>query len=410
MRILIPTQNYFQPNNGQAVFARHLAEGLAAEGHAVLVLSPSDRCRPYEQVSGSLQVKAVSSRSLAPFYSDVFVTSRPATEVRDALAAFQPDIAHIQDHFPLCRSVVAIASEQGLPLAGTNHFLPENIVPFVPVFSRFARSRAGMQRIMWRQVRHVFDRLARASAPSETAAAILRRQGLPIPVEAISCGVDLRAFHPDASVDRAAMRRRYKMDGERAVFFFVGRVDREKRLDVLLDALPLLNRQDAQLAIAGRGRDLEALQAQARRLGLGERVVILGFVPEQDLNALLNSVDIFVMPSEAELQSIATLEAMAAGRPVLAANARALPELVEEGTNGALFRAGDPADAAARMAFLLDMRARWEEMGQASLARAQQHSLPNTIRRYQEFYRRALDARVQDVIPQERARGVRSPS
>jgi len=410
MRILIATQNYFQPNNGQAVFARNLAEGLVAEGHSVLVLAPSERSRAYEEVHGGLQVQAVSSRSLAPFYADVFVTPRPRAEVERALGAFRPDIVHIQDHFPLCRSVVEVAAEQGLPLVGTNHFLPENIIPFVPVLSRSARTRAWMERFMWRQVLSVFDRLALASAPTETAAAILRRQGIRIPVEAISCGVDLRAFHPDPAVDRPAMRRRYGLDGDHAVFFFVGRVDREKRLDVLLDALPLLDRRDVQLAIAGRGRDLESLQLQARRLSLGDRVVFAGFVPEEDLNPLLNSVDIFAMPSEAELQSIATLEAMAAGRPVLAADARALPELVEEGVNGTLFRAGDAAQAAARMAWLLDERRRWEEMGRASLARVQSHSLPNTVRRYQDFYLRALACRHSSEAEEPQRPPLTSPS
>lgn len=390
MRILIATQNYFQPNNGQAVFVRNLAEGLVAEGHVALALAPSERSRAYEEARNGLQVRAVSSRSLAPFYRDVFVTPRPKAEVESAIASFQPDIVHIQDHFPLCRSVVTVAAEQGLPLVGTNHFLPENIIPFVPVLSRSARLRAWMERFMWRQVLQVFNRLELASAPTETAAAILRRQDLRVPVEAISCGVDLSTFFPDSTVDRTAMRRRYGLDSDRAVFFFVGRVDREKRLDVLLDALPLLDRTDAQLAIAGRGRDLESLRAQARRLHLGDRVVFAGFVPEEDLNALLNSVDIFAMPSEAELQSIATLEAMATGRPVLAANARALPELVEEGVNGALFRAGDAAHAAKCMAQMLDARKQWGEMGKASIARVQSHSLPNTVRSYQDFYRRAL--------------------
>jgi glycosyltransferase involved in cell wall biosynthesis len=105
---------------------------------------------------------------------------------------------------------------------------------------------------------------------------------------------------------------------------------------------------------------------------------------------LLNSVDIFAMPSEAELQSIATLEAMACGRPVLAANARALPELVEHGVNGFLFRAGDVEDAAQWMARLADQRERWAVMGAASLAKVRPHSLSNTFRRYRELYRSLL--------------------
>lgn len=390
MRIAIATQNFFQPNNGQAVFAAHLAEGLAGGGHEVLVLAPSPRGRAFEESRQGVQVAAIKSIALKPFYSDVFVTPRPLGAVTARLAAFQPDIVHIQDHFPLCRGVVTAAVEAGLPLVGTNHFLPENIIPFVPVFSQFARSRAWMERYLWRMVLRVFTHVRAATSPTETAAALLRRQGLPIPVQAISCGVDLGRFTPESAVDRGTLRLRYGLDKTGTVFLFVGRVDREKRLDVLLHALHLLQRQDIQLAIVGSGRDLGGLQALARQLQLRDRVVFTGYVPFEDLPPLINSIDIFAMPSEAELQSIATLEAMATGRPVLAADARALPELVESGVNGYLFRAGDPEDAARRMAQLVTERDRWGEMGHAGLRKAQQHALPRTIERYADLYAQVL--------------------
>jgi hypothetical protein len=78
-----------------------------------------------------------------------------------------------------------------------------------------------------------------------------------------------------------------------------------------------------------------------------------GFGPPPQLPALLACADYFAMAGDVELQSTATLEAMAAGLPVLAAAAGALPELVADGVNDALFRANDPADTAARMAALL---------------------------------------------------------
>ncbi|HZO87920.1 MAG TPA: glycosyltransferase [Chthonomonadaceae bacterium] len=390
MRIVIATQNYFQPNNGQAVFVAHLAEGLASDGHQVLVMTPSDRRRAYTTTQGRVRVEAITALSLAPWYPDVYVTFRPQKEVARLLESFAPDIVHIQDHFPLCRSVVRAARQRRLPLIGTNHFLPENIIPFVPVLSRSARCRRWMERLLWRMVLRVFDKMGLATAPTETAAALLRRQGLVVPVYAVSCGVDLDTYRPDPSVDRAALRRRYGLSPDRPILFFVGRVDREKRLDVLIEALPQLEPAAAQLAIAGRGRDLAALQAQAQRLGLADRVVFVGFVPEADLPALLNSVDIFAMPSEAELLSLATLEAMATGLPVLAANARALPELVENGVNGYLFRAGDAGDAARRIDQLLCEQHRWGAMGAASLAKARAHSLQNTIRRYEELYHQTL--------------------
>jgi 1,2-diacylglycerol 3-alpha-glucosyltransferase len=97
------------------------------------------------------------------------------------------------------------------------------------------------------------------------------------------------------------------------------------------------------------------------------------------------------MPSDAELQSIATLEAMATGRPILAANARALPELVQPGVNGYLFEHGDPENAARAIAKLVDQRDDWAAMGAASREIALPHNLANTIHRYEELYSTLLD-------------------
>ena len=211
-----------------------------------------------------------------------------------------------------------------------------------------------------------------------------------VPVFPISCGVDLKRFRPGALEERQALRGRYGLDPRRRLFLFVGRIGREKRVDVLLRALALLHRADLQVAITGQGSELVSLKRLAAHLGLEESARFTGYVPEGDLPGLLHSADVFVMPSESELLSIATLEAMASGLPLLAAHAKALPELVSEGLNGYLFRAGDVLDLARHMAILADHPERLPKMGAASLERAQAHSLENMLDNYEKVYERVL--------------------
>jgi 1,2-diacylglycerol 3-alpha-glucosyltransferase len=161
-------------------------------------------------------------------------------------------------------------------------------------------------------------------------------------------------------------------------------------LDVLLNAMRLLDRNDIQLVIAGHGAARNTLEIFTKELGLGERVHFTGFIPHEDLPGLLNSVDVFTMPSEAELLSIASLEAMACGRPMLLANAVALPELVDDGVNGYLFKAGDVTDAAMCITLLADQPERWAEMGAASLRKARFHGFENTMRKYEMIYQGML--------------------
>jgi 1,2-diacylglycerol 3-alpha-glucosyltransferase len=390
LRLAIATQTYDPHLNGQGAFARHLAEGLAHDGHQVLVLAPSDRFRAYCRVQNGVQVQAVTAIPVWPMAPQVHVTPLPAPVVHRALDDFQPQIVHIQDHYPLCRSVVHATVERKLPLIATNHFLPENMVDEVSLFSLFPEV---ISPVLWKTVLDVFNQADLATTPTETAAEILRSQDLRVPVHAISCGVNLEHFYPDPSVDRAEMRRRYGLDPECILLLFVGRLQGEKRLDVLIHALQRLARPDIQLAVAGRGAQRRELTEMASELIAAGRVVFTGFVPDEDLPGLLNSADIFVMPSDAELQSIATLEAMATGRPILAANARALPELVDDGVNGYLFEHGSPEEAARCLGELLRRREDWPAMGAASREIALPHDLANTIRRYEDLYHAAIGDR-----------------
>ena len=167
----------------------------------------------------------------------------------------------------------------------------------------------------------------------------------------------------------------------------MGRLDGEKRLDVLIEAISLLPRDDIQLAVGGKGLYEQILRKQVQALGLEGRVKFIGFVQPEDLPNLYNSVDVFTMPSPEELQSIATLEAMACGKPILAANARALPELVQTDVNGYLFKSNDPKDAAQGIEHLINARDKWKVMGKAGFERAQLHSLESSIEHYEEHYK-----------------------
>ncbi len=118
------------------------------------------------------------------------------------------------------------------------------------------------------------------TSPSRTAANLVRAAGLDRPVYAISCGVDNDLFRPDPSVDKCYWREHYGMDPNRIIFFFVGRVDKEKKLDVLIRAMELINRDDVQLVIGGKGAALAELEALAEKLEFGEKSSFYRFYPE----------------------------------------------------------------------------------------------------------------------------------
>src|SRR5260221_8285907 len=382
MRIIIVSQTY-SAGNGQASFTIHLAESMAQLGHQVMVLEPAKSMNASARIQNGVQVEMIPALHVSPIHPEAYITPFPAAHIRKLMREFQPEVVHIQDHYFLCSAAVNEARKLHIPVMGTNHFLPENLLPFLRKFP-------NLQHIftipLWKMMLTVFNKLDLTTTPSQTAARILRKQKIHIPVHAISNGVDTSRFQPDPKVDRVGIRRKYNLATDKSIVLYVGRLDGEKRLDTLLEAVALLPQADFQLAIAGHGLYEQLLRKQMQALGLEGRVVFIGFVQPDDLPALYNSADIFVMPSPEELQSIATLEAMACGKPVLAADARALPELVSSGVNGYLFRACDAEDAARHMDQLLNECVNWPWMGQASFERAQTHSLQNTIIHFEEHY------------------------
>jgi glycosyltransferase involved in cell wall biosynthesis len=384
MRVLFSGQSYYRKDNGQAVFMIRLAEGLVRAGHEVMALAPSMRGVAQRELVHGVIVQTVPALHLG---HNLNVTAFSDGWVEDTIADFAPDIIHIQDHFFLNRTVLRVARQRSIPIVGTNHFLPANWSNnlYIP------RSVQGVvHKAMWKDMLQVYNQLDAATTPTETAVTILRKQDIRIPVKAISCGVDQDEFFPEAGLDRDVIRRHFHLAPDKPVLLYVGRVDREKGLDYLVEAAALLPSLSFQIAVAGKGMYRDSLMEMVHELQIEDRIAFPGYIDSDDLPLLLNSVDAFVMPSSAELQSIATLEAMSCAKPILAANARALPELVEHGVNGYLFNPQNAASLADNIRAFLSMPERWAEMGQASLERARPHQLQHTIKRYVEWYESVL--------------------
>ena len=166
MRILIVGQTYSPARNGQAVFSTHLAEGLAGRGHAVLVVAPAisnDAGRSRGENPALLEAPSVALNIL---HGDVFLTLTPAGVVQRAFDQFQPDIVHIQDHYPISRAALRLARRWRIAVVATNHFVPENLLPYIPAT---LRRRRLIDRALWRWALDSLNRADWVTAPSETA-------------------------------------------------------------------------------------------------------------------------------------------------------------------------------------------------------------------------------------------------
>jgi glycogen(starch) synthase len=170
-------------------------------------------------------------------------------------------------------------------------------------------------------------------------------------LDVISNGVDLDAVHKPDGIEEFRAER--LADGEKMIFF-AGRLEYEKGVQTVLEALPLVNEQvPVRFLVAGVGTHEQALREHVERDGLDGHVEFLGFVPDEELAMFYAAADLAVVPSLYEPFGMVALETMAAGTPCIAADTGGLRELVVHDATGLRFEPGDPASLAGAILRLL---------------------------------------------------------
>lgn len=382
MRILIGADTFAPDINGAARFAERLAAGLVQRGHDVHVSAPNQayrRSKPHTEIieGERMTLHRLPSVRWAPHDWLRFVWPwRSKHWARTVLDRVNPDVVHIQSHIVIGRGLARIARQRGIPVIATNHVMAENILEHTTMpdaVNRFITKHA------WADAKRTFDLTRAVTTPTRRAADFLEGTVAVKGVIPVSCGIDRTQYTPVIA------------PREKNRIVFVGRLTAEKQIDVILQAMTKLDPAlDTTFDIVGGGDQRKQLENLATQLGLGDRVTFHGRTSDEELRALLSRASLFVIASIAELQSIATMEAMASALPIVAADAVALPHLVHHGENGYLFEPGNVDELAARLADVLTAEpAEYARMQQASLDGVAIHDINRTLDTFEALYRDA---------------------
>lgn len=383
MKILIASDLHWPTINGVATFSRNLAKGMADLGHEVLVIAPSQTGKPYREVDSNHVI--IRTRSVPfPFYQNFRISPTPQREVKRIIEEFDPDVIHIQMLMWIGQSAMRYGNKAGVPIVSTNHAIPENLMDNLKLLAPIARPINYMLREYGRRFHSRSDFI---TMPTQSAIDMLNASDkiLDKPMVPISNGIDLSRFKPGPVDDDVYAR--FKLPKDMPIVTYIGRIDAEKHINKLIEAfIRVLDEKEAHLLIVGDGVERPNLEHMVHQKNIVRHVTFTGKVSDEDLEALHRVGTVYCMPSPAELQSIATLEAMASGQPIVAVDAGALGELCQDGRNGVLCERDNVEQMHEGIVRIISDKKLRQAFAEESLAIAKTHDIAYTMRAFEKVY------------------------
>jgi glycosyltransferase involved in cell wall biosynthesis len=392
MRIAMFTDYFFPELGGIQDSVATISRALARRGHQVDICAPRYGKRDYRRIGAPPRERDLGAavrirrRASLPFPS----TTRQSRAALISPLGWtslaldgRPDLIHVHSFFGIGLEALFNAACLRLPVVGTNHTTVAGFAPLLPMSVQKASAY-----VAW-----FYNRCDCVTAPSRSVFEELHGAGLRRPRRVVSNPIDTELFRPPCAEERAELRARFGFDSFTVAY--AGRLGPEKNVAALLRALAAIPPGAARptLVLAGHGSQEPALRNLAAEMGIAASVRFLGTLPQSRLAALLRAADTFAIMSTSETQSMALLQAMASGLPVVAADSRALPEFVTP-ANGALVDPHDPRAVAAALRALAATPDRCRRMGQAGRAIAERYGIETIADEWEQLYRSVLQGRL----------------
>ncbi len=387
MKILISVELYYPQTIGSAYATYRLASGLAARGHKVSVICTGDSMATKRALEKDIEVFRISSFPI-PLNKKFRFSPLAHHAIGPILEEVKPDIIHVQDHLTIGSSVIETALKHKIPIVGTNHFHPDNLIHYLNAPPNIENK---IRKVAWKHLDAVFGHLDYLTTPSEIAKNVMQSNGVKKAITVVSNGIDLNKFKPRLKEESQLIAQKYNLSNNDRSILFVGRLEKEKNIDVLIRAMKIIVQKiPAKLLICGFGSGEDKLKQFATELNLENYVKFLGRVPDEDLTLLYNFADVFATASGVELQGLVVMEAMASGLPIVSSDGMALPELVKDGVNGFIFPSGNHTIAAEKILTTLGNRELSETMAKNGLELIAKHDFEKSLDQYENIYRDAI--------------------
>lgn len=385
MRILMASHGYPPTVSGVTLVVQKVARAMVQRGHEVTVITASEHGDPYRDGDAGVQLIRIRA-AFNPFWREAPIPFIGQNDLEEIVQEVQPDILHAHESAFLGMQVARLNDGPDLPRVASCYYVPRFAARYLSWNDEPREVVESVVRFYSTWFYNHFDHVVFSTAAHR---AYFASEDLTVATSIISNGIDTKRYQPSSAENAPQdeeVEMRYPLPPHPRILF-VSRLARDKEIDVLIGAMPILwARHRAHLLLVGRGDDRKRLEALTEELGLEDCVHFLGFVSEPDLPSMYRLSDLFAIASICEVQSLPTLQGAATGLPLVATDAVALPELVHDGVNGFLVEPAQPEALAEAVSQILSDPELAAKMGQASLPIAQEHAESRTFDRYERLY------------------------
>jgi glycosyltransferase involved in cell wall biosynthesis len=395
MKLLFFSEVYTPWQGGAIVAIRNLMRQLTENGNEVIMVTGEKRSRwrlKGSRIERDDECHAKVYRIAAipyPFNKMATMTVPDYGTIKQIILTEKPDCIHIFSPIGIAGKIaLGYAKRLHIPIVVTNHIMPENFTYNVKLHSSLKNIA---EKIIYKDLIDFCNQAKIVTAPTKTAINLLLKHGLQTDYEIVTNGVDAQYFHPGKTSEKSV--ERFNLKKADKYILYVGRLDGEKRVDLLITAMPFVLKYvpHAKLLIAGKGLQNTNLQQLTDNLQVNNSVTFLGMVTEEEKLALLQTTDIFAIASPSELQCIAALEALSCGLPIVVADQMALTELTDGNNNGLQFNYPDEKNLADKLCRLLNDTKLREEMSKNGREWiVQNHQLSRVFELFEPIYKKAI--------------------
>lgn len=388
MRIGLFSDAYLPDINGVVSSIATLKAALEKLGHTVFVVSNHNGINvKYDAENHILRLPGLEVKKFYGYKMSNPIQLRGEEYIRK----MDLDVIHVHTEMGIGLFARQMAKKYNIPLVYTYHTLYEDYLHYVNPKDFQTVDQAG------RRVVRYLSKLAgngpmAVIAPSNKTKKALQSYGVKTPIYIVPTGIDLSDFlkkNLDAEKIQA-VRQSLGLSDEAHTVVFVGRIAKEKCIEMPIEALSKVKDDNLHLIIVGGGTDLKFYQNEAKELGLEERVHFVGKIPREEIPYYYSAFDCFVSASLSETQGMTYLEALASGLMVFGRRDEVLDGLVEEGKTGYYF--DDAQELAAKLdAYFTLPKAQREAHVLDCVAKTEQYNTELFAQKVLAVYQQAID-------------------